>query len=528
VTKTDFSLNDIRNNTEEEGWRTRSHPWSERQIVAWLFFSLWLTYAYFIPSPYLTNPNIISRIGLTLSLAETGSLDIDAVAAHTIDKASSGGHYFSDKAPGTSLTALIPVLPLVWILKAFNIPIVPFVGRDLSLVAAIVIYIATAFTSSLFTAAAAAMLYVLARHWRATRGAALFAALAFGVATPAAGQATLFFGHALAGSCLWIGFATAVLILEARAARRTEIALAFLSGVLLVWAVVAEFTAAPASLGIALYALARTRHWLRPRRHNVVAAALLGGVLAVLPLLVHNKLAFGAPFELGYSKVVGFAGMAQGFMGLSVPRAGIVYELLFGRHRGILWVAPIGLAWPFALWACRRWLSLATAAVLVLVPLSFLLINAGYYYWDGGYSTGPRFLTPALAFICLPLAFLWMSVRRAWLGAVLALAGLSGLVTLVCISVDMTAPRYYADPLFDYLLPRFLAGRIHDVYTMAVAQLFLPDIWTGSAPGQSEYEFILKHNLAGWQTLASLAILPAIWLTVAVVVYRFPSRIHID
>jgi hypothetical protein len=521
-------ITDTRNGAEEAKWRVGSRRWSDREIVIWLFCSLLLTYAYFIPSPHVRNPNSISRIGLTLSLARTGSLDIDAVAAPFVDKAFANGHYYSDKAPGTSFVALVPIAPFVWIMKAFDIPLISYSGRRLSLLCAIVIYIATVFTSSLFTAVAAVMIYVLARHWHASRGAALFAALSFGVATPAAGQATLFFDHALAGSCLWIGFSTVVLILETEKPRHNETAFAFLSGVLLAWAVVTEFTAALAGLGIVLYALAGTRRWPGPRRRTVVAVALLGGVLATLPLLVYNRLAFGSPFDLGYSRVVGFAGMAQGFMGLSLPRAEIAYKLLFGRYRGILWIAPIVLAWPLALWACRRWLSHATIAVLFFVPLAFLLINAGYYYWDGGYSTGPRHLTPALAFICLPLAFLWMSLPRVWLAALLALAGLSGLVTLICVSVDMTAPQYHADPLFDYLLPGFLAGRIHDAYTMAVSQLFLPDIWTGSAPGQSEYAFILRYKLARWQTLGSLMILPALWLIVALVVCRFPRRVSAD
>jgi hypothetical protein len=506
----------------------RSRRWSDREIVIWLFCSLWLTYAYFVPSPHIGNPNIMSRIGLTLSLAETGSLDIDAFARPQVDKAFANGHYYSDKPPGTSFVALMPVVPFVWIMKAFGTPVVPYSGRHLSLLAAIAIYIAIVFTSSLFTAAVAVMLYLLARHWHATRGAALFAALSFGVATPAAGQATLFFGHALSGGCLWIGFATVVLIIETEKPRHNETALALLSGVLLTWAVVTEFTVGPASLAIALYALAGTRHWPGHRRRNAIIAALLGGVLAALPLLVYNRLAFGSPFALGYSRVVGFAGMAQGFMGLSPPRAHIVYELLFGRYRGILWIAPIGLAWPFALWACRRWLSLATIAVLFFVPFAFLLVNTSYYYWHGGYSTGPRFLTPALAFICLPLAFLWMSLRRVWLAGLLALAGLSGLVTLICVSVDMTASQFDTDPLFHYLLPRFLGGRIHDALTMAAAHLFSPSNWAGIALGPNEYEFILRHNLAGWQTLASLAILPAIWLIVAVVVRRFPHPVNAD
>jgi hypothetical protein len=481
VIKTDLSNNGERDGIEVARWFVSSHRWTERQIVIWLFFSLWLSYAYFVPTPHVRNPNSISRIGLTLSLAESGSLDIDAVAAPFVDKAFANGHYYSDKAPGTSFAALVPVVSFVWIMKAFDVPLIPYSGRRLLLPYAIVIYIATVFTSSAFTAAAAVMLYVLARLWHATRSSALFAALSFGVATPAAGQATLFFGHALAGACLWIGFATVVLIIETEKPRHNETTFALLSGVLLTWAVVTEFTVGPASLAIALYALAGTRHWPGHRRRNAIIAALLGGVLAALPLLVYNRLVFGSPFALGYSRVVGFAGMTEGFLGLSAPRAHIVYELLVGRYRGILWVAPIALAWPLALWVCRRWLSPASIAVLFFVPLTFLVVNAGYHYWHGGYSTGPRFLTPALAFICLPLAFLWMSLPRVWLAPLLALAGLSALVTLICVSVDMTAMQFDTDPLFHYLLPSFLGGHIHDALTMAVAQLSLPDIWMGSA-----------------------------------------------
>jgi len=122
-----------------------------------------------------------------------------------------------------------------------------------------------------------------------------------------------------------------------------------------------------------------------------------------------------------------------------------------------------------------------------------------------------------------------MSLGRIWLAALLALAGLSGFVTLVCVAVDMTAPQYDADPLFDYLVPRFLAGHIHDALTMAaVPHLSLPSSWAGIAPGPGKYEFILMHKLARWQTLASLTVLPAIWLVVAAVVRRLPYRIKVE
>ena len=69
-----------------------------------------------------------------------------------------------------------------------------------------------------------------------------------------------------------------------------------------------------------------------------------------------------------------------------------------------------------------------------------------------------------------------------WRGAILALAGLSGLVTLICVSVNMTAWEFDADPLLHHLLPRFLAGHIHNALTMAVAHLSL----RGKTDGREE------------------------------------------
>jgi hypothetical protein len=73
-------------------------------------------------------------------------------------------------------------------------------------------------------------------------------------------------------------------------------------------------------------------------------------------------------------------------------------------------------------------------------------------------STGPRHLVPVLPFLSLPLAFLWFrsSRRRKYLLAGLAL--ISIFISLVCVSVDITAPEYERRPLFDYLLPAFTNG----------------------------------------------------------------------
>ena len=42
-----------------------------------------------------------------------------------------------------------------------------------------------------------------------------------------------------------------------------------------------------------------------------------------------------------------------------------------------------------------------------LVALFYLLLNASYFYWEGGWAYAPRQVTPALPFVALGLAPLW-------------------------------------------------------------------------------------------------------------------------
>jgi hypothetical protein len=123
--------------------------------------------------------------------------------------------------------------------------------------------------------------------------------------------------------------------------------------------------------------------------------------------------------------------------------------------------------------------------------LSFLLINAGYYYWDGGSSTGPRHLVAALPLASLALAFAWPPGWPARIVALLLLLA-SLLVSLVVASVDPMSPPWFASPFFDYLLPGFFQGG------WVAATLATSVIWIGFAivglwPGRSGAE---RHQLA--------------------------------
>jgi hypothetical protein len=56
-----------------------------------------------------SNWQVVTRLGLTLSIVESGQLNIDRFADRTGDKAQFDGRYYTDKVPGLSFLA-IPVV----------------------------------------------------------------------------------------------------------------------------------------------------------------------------------------------------------------------------------------------------------------------------------------------------------------------------------------------------------------------------------------------------------------------------------
>ena len=64
------------------------------------------------------NSQIVSRLGLTVSIVESGRLDIDRFAKRTRDKARWNGHYYADKTPGLSFLAIPVVAATTYIADA--------------------------------------------------------------------------------------------------------------------------------------------------------------------------------------------------------------------------------------------------------------------------------------------------------------------------------------------------------------------------------------------------------------------------
>jgi hypothetical protein len=404
------------------------------------------------------NPQAVTRLGLTLSIVESGRLDIDRFADRTIDKARFEGHYYADKVPGLSLLAIPVVAATALVIHATGGHV------DVKEPADFARFVKTASitVNGLLSALAAAVLFLTAIRLGATRIGALFSAGTLALATPFFGWSTTFFAHSVSGSLLmFVAAAIAFAFAADRAGQsRPPSMLSGLGlGMLLGYTLVVDLTAAPACLlgGVLTLALASrlgTAVFIR-----MASGLALGGVLGVLPLIVYNQLAFGSSFTLGYSAVVGFEGMQQGFFGITWPNPSVAVELLFGLYRGLLPLSPVLVLVPVGLYVMWREPSTRVAAAAILfVICSFLWINASYYYWNGGWSTGPRLLVPMLPLCCLALAFAWP--RAFWARTVtLVLLAASLVLSLVCAVAGMFAPSDIRNPLVDSLLPIFLTPR---------------------------------------------------------------------
>jgi hypothetical protein len=439
--------------------------WSDRRVAFFIFLALWLTYGFIRPdyeSAY--NPNSVSRMGLIFSILENESVKIDkfALTPFLRDKAIFDGSYYSDKAPGLSLTALPFVAALISGARVFGADVRPITDLPPHFYL-LTVFVACLFTSAVSSAAAAAVIFLLSRHWQLSRDAALFSALLYGLATPMSGWATMFFSHAVAGSLLITAFAIAILATETEGYAKWDIGIGFLEGALLSWSFAVEFTGAPAALILSIFGIRRLFGLPASRRIRLLAGAVAGGVMAAVPLAVYNHLAFGSIWHFAYEHVTEYPGMKEGFLGVSTPSPSVLFELVFGQRRGILWFSPVLVFAPIAYVYAFRHLRIDVALILLLVPATYLLINSGYYYWDGGSSTGPRHITASLGFITLAFAPLWNFASLKMQSALVVAGLISFVISLACATVDMAAPRDIEHPLLEYIFPRFVHGDVHNV-----------------------------------------------------------------
>lgn len=464
-----------------------------RDPVAWLIFVLvWFSCAWF--GSWEFNPNNAVRMFAALSIAEQGDATIDEFAPLTIDKAQFGDHFYSDKAPGITLLAVPVVLAADAVSGQQARDFVPaFDNRDFNRFLKIRIRLTAVLVCALLAAIAAILLYDLVLRALGDRSAAIVAALAFGLGTTIWGWSTTIFGHAPVA---------ALLVIATWAVWRGTVAgpaglrpgYPLVAGLALGWAVLIEHSAVFVGTPVALFALWRMRGWPADHQLRTIAATLATGSIALVLLLGYNLLAFGTVFRLGYSGVTDFPGMQQGLFGLTYPKPHVLFELILGERRGILWVAPILIVAPFGLARLYHDPRNRDLAVLsITVAATAFLVNASYYYWDGGNATGPRHALPAVGFLAIGIGAYWRGASAAGRGALAALLAGTIVLNMVIASAEITAPQGEPRAMADAVI----AARFDPGYLRTVA-----DEWLGFTPWQ---------GLAIWAVIAALLLGGLLW-----------------
>jgi hypothetical protein len=477
---------------------------------AWvLATALFVSYAYFYQAGGWSQN---SRFALIRAVLERHTLQIDAYQLHTGDRALWQGHYYTDKAPGSSLLALVPVAAARGIDRLVGVDPEGYPGL------AWTSYVAAVVTSGLFTVVASLAIFWLAREWGASRRAAVFAATAYGLATPAWCYATLFMGHALTAGCLMLAFAAASGIGNDTTGR--PYLRAWTVGLACGWAVVTEFPAAIPVVLIVGLAVLTARDVLPNRLTGIALRIIAGGAIPAAVLLAYNTLSFGSPFHLAYSSEVDprYQHMREGLFGITYPQLWVLREILFGSYRGLLPLAPLMAVTPLGLAAIAR-IERCRRAVWVAAGIGvfYFLLNASYFYWEGGWAYGPRHVTPALPFLALGLAPLWDRGRAA--GRILLAAGwLWGTgITLVAVSTTPQPPAIvFMKPVSELLWPAFRDGDLSLNHQTMVSGSADPSNLRGGRLPHAAWNL---GEVAGLRRHASLVPLGLVWIAAAALLW---------
>jgi hypothetical protein len=415
----------------------------DKRIENTLFATSFFTYAYFYQA---ADQSTADRFDFLRAVLEHHTLWIDGFCGYnTADIISIGGHYYSVKAPGTSLTAMIPWSFLMWLLA-------PISTRNEPLFWALATYFSIVLTVSLLVSILVVVMYRLGKALGATPGKSAAIALIMAFATILFPYATEMTGEPVAAVCLMSSFYLLFTFGNEPNPKRAMFA-GFLAG----WAVLNNFPSFLVSAALTIYALAKLPKW-RFVMAFVVGAGFVAGIL-----MLYNWTAFGSPLFMsseGYKlpENTQFPEQAVGFVGLTYPKIRNLWNTLFDPQRGLFFCNPVLLLIIPGL--VYFWRSGRRAECLMVMEaiLAFVLFNSSYgesiVSWGGGTATGPRQVTPAMPFFALALIFLPASFDYVLAG----LAGLSALFMLAATSTNPHFPYEYDNPVWQFALPHYFHG----------------------------------------------------------------------
>ena len=419
----------------------------------------------------VSAPNERTRLYLAVALVDEGTLQVDTQlkrCGRVFDLAQHDGHYFTDKAPGSSFLAA-PIYALARIAHEptdFRVEeLVNLVRTWLMLPMGLLGFL---------------LLRALLRRLHTVDWAIDVASLGFALGTVAFHYGTAFYGHVLVSTlllaALWF-MARAGLFSEEPRTRARYLGNSLGAGLCAGLMGFTEYQAiAVAALLCVVFAFAP-----RAQRLPGLAAYTLGGLPFAVALLVYNQHAFGGPFELSYHHLVGKQLQELhgfGLAGATVPTWQAFSGLLFSEHRGLVTTSPLMGLGLVALLTERKRIARGLWLAMLLSVLYFVGIVSSSSVWAGGWAFGPRLLVPITPLLALAAARLLHAhhhtLLRAFAGASVAFAvGYHGLMQLTFPEL----PPSHTRPVADLARPLLEANLVAPNLACKVGQLGTLTLW---------------------------------------------------
>ena len=340
--------------------------------------------------------------------------------------------------------------------------------------------------NQLITALTAYLIYLLVGHLYQNRRAAIATALIYVSATLALPHSKTFFTEPLAGLCALGSFGLLVRSAHLWASDRArgKSALVY-SGFLLGYGILTRLDTVMFAPGIALFgylALWRGRLHSASEKWRVLLSWGIPLAGCVCVVFVLNAIRFGSPLASGYSD------QPEGVQ-FSTPLWIGLYGFLFSSGKSLFLFSPPLLLAPIGWWKLRQ-RNISAAAGLGVCVLLFLLFQAKWRNWEGGWCWGPRHIfqiTPMLA-VCLGWLFAEPKVlAKAWqrigLTVIITAGLLVNLLGVAASFIDVYSKLPTQDHVRTLFEPLYTLPRLHYLLmTHGQWDLLIPRMLAGPAP----------------------------------------------
>ncbi len=401
-----------------------------RELAVFVLFLICYSYFY-LPAGWNEN----SRYDLTYSMVENGTFRIGSYHENTHDKSFLDGHYYSDKAPGSSFFGAVAYSMLA-----------PFSGPG-----PVAEYFIRFLVVSLPSAFLCVLIYRLSGEFTKRERYRVLVTLAYGLGTMAFPYSLMFYGHQIASVLLFSCF----YLLFTRRGRIGDYGL-FACGLMMGAAFMTEFPAAIISVFLFFYAFAVLEN------KEKISFLILGIIPPLIILAAYNFLCFGGMFSTGYSYLAyqeSAEFQSAGFLGVSLPDPLVLLGILFSPYRGLFFFSPFLLLCIPGFHRFYRNNRLRKEFWLFLLSvLSFILWNAGYSVWWGGWSPGPRHLVPVIPFMVVTI-MLYSREFSGWKEKFAVLLAAASIVLTFSVTVtDPFLPEGAYNPLVQHTIPLLARG----------------------------------------------------------------------